>query len=175
MKLQSVSVSAKRVGENDVRAGLHVGAVDTPDAVRMIHVPDLGRVPGGQAGREELGSHGAIGHQYAPGLEEFHPAAHAPNLPPGRFGDPPIRRPDYNPCRGTNVARELGRLTSWACVSDGNSGDAVGSRSARDTPGMHPPRVGGGCSAWDSPEARGSVTAYASAVLHGLPTLIVAR
>ena len=88
MKLQSVSVSAKRVGENDVRAGLHVGAVDTPDAVRMIHVPDLGRVPGGQAGREELGSHGAIGHQYAPGLEEFHPAAHAPNLPPGRFGDP---------------------------------------------------------------------------------------
>jgi len=73
------------------------------------------------------------------------------------------------------VARQLGQLAGWACMFDGNSGDAVGSWSARDTPGMHPPRVGGGCSAWDSPEARGSVTAYASAVLHGLPTLIVAR
>ena len=54
----------------------------------MIHVPGLGWVPGGQANCEELGSHGTIGDKHALGLEKFHPAAHAPNLPLGRFGDP---------------------------------------------------------------------------------------
>ena len=174
MKFQPVSVSTKRVGKNDVGSSRHVGTVDVPDAVRMIHVPDLGWVSGGQAGREELGSHGTVGHQDAPGLEEFLPAAHAPNLPPEQFRTPdsttrlqPLpwghRGATIGPVDqlGVRVRRKPGRRHR----------ELVGSGHPRDAPASSWRRV----FRVGSPESRGSVTAYAFAVLHGLPTLIVAR
>ena len=90
----------------------------------------------------------------AVGVEEFRKTVYGTNLVssvPRRpveyrdVGHPGMVLPAGCPCHRGQTARELPQPVGWACGSDGNSGDAIGSLPVRETPGMHPPRVGGGC------------------------------
>jgi hypothetical protein len=66
VQLQAVAGAAEGVGQNDVRAGVDEGAVLAAHLVGLVDVPQLGRVTGGQPGREEVGPGGAVGEQPGP-------------------------------------------------------------------------------------------------------------
>ena len=77
-----MAVAAEGVGEDDVGSGIHVGLVDGPDPVRMVQVPELGWVAGGEAGGEQLRAHGAVDDEETIGFEEFRQTDHGRNLSP---------------------------------------------------------------------------------------------
>ena len=83
MELEPVTVSTECVREDNVGAGVHIGAVDAADTVGVLEVPQLGCVSGGKAGIEQLCSHGAIEDQVAPGMQQVAEGAHGVNLPVG--------------------------------------------------------------------------------------------
>ncbi len=63
VQLQPAGIAAERVGQEDVAARLDRAAVEAADVVRLVEVPELGRLARGEAHVEEVGAGGAIGHQ----------------------------------------------------------------------------------------------------------------
>jgi hypothetical protein len=74
VKREAEAVAAERVGQQDPRAGVEVAAVDAPDDVRVLEVPDLGRVTELEAVREQHGAHRAVGEDRGRGREQLAPA-----------------------------------------------------------------------------------------------------
>jgi hypothetical protein len=76
VQLQSITRSAKAVGQDDVGAGLDEAAMQIGDAVPVLGVPELRRVAGEESRREEIA------------------AGRAPARSHGRFGSSLARRSD---------------------------------------------------------------------------------
>src|SRR5262249_1086271 len=60
---QPPSVTAERVGENDVGAGIDEALMQGADAVGMRFVPPLRGIARGEAHVEEIGAGGAVGEE----------------------------------------------------------------------------------------------------------------
>ena len=71
VQLQPRRVRPKRVGQDHVGAGIHERAVKARDRLRIVDVPEVGRIACGQAGREEVGAGRAVGEEHAVGSEEI--------------------------------------------------------------------------------------------------------
>ena len=67
---QPPPVTAERIGQDDIGAGIDEALVQRADAVGMGLVPQLRRVAGGEAHVEEVGAGGAVGEQRRAGGEE---------------------------------------------------------------------------------------------------------
>ena len=63
VKLQTVARAAKAVGQDYVGTGRHHATVQIDQAFGVVDVPQLWRIAGLQAQREQIGAHGAIGDQ----------------------------------------------------------------------------------------------------------------
>ena len=63
MQREAAAISAKAVGQDDVRAGVDESLMQRPDAVGMSVVPQLRALAGGQAHREQVRSGRAVGEQ----------------------------------------------------------------------------------------------------------------
>ena len=54
---------AEGIGENYVRPGFDVSAMNVLHAARLIEIPALWGFPGGQTPGKQLGAHGPVDHQ----------------------------------------------------------------------------------------------------------------
>jgi hypothetical protein len=63
VQLQPIARAAECIGENDVGAGLDESTRQFRDAVGMLAIPQLRRVPGLQASMKQVASGGAVRKQ----------------------------------------------------------------------------------------------------------------
>ena len=66
MQLQAVGGAAEGVGQDQVAAGRDEGLVVRPDLVRLLLVPQVRRLAGGEPAREEAGAGGTVRQQPGP-------------------------------------------------------------------------------------------------------------
>jgi hypothetical protein len=63
VQLQPVPRAAETVRQDDVRSGLHEGAVQFGNPIRMLGIPEFGRIARPQAALEQVAAGGAVGEQ----------------------------------------------------------------------------------------------------------------
>ena len=66
VELQAVARPAEGIGQDDVRAGIDEGALQIGDALRMIGVPQLRRIPRLQAALEQIAAGRPVREQPRP-------------------------------------------------------------------------------------------------------------
>ena len=153
VQVQPVAVAAERVGEDDVGAGVDERLVQFGHLVRLLEVPELGRLARPEAHPEVVGAGGAVGQQGAiEGEEGVERCPHGDAQASGRNRPPlPTCQPGCSPLgNGDQAMEDLADEPAGGPVVDG-AGDVAGSgRRAR-----HVGRVGvdGGWPRRDEPGA----------------------
>ena len=71
MQLETVTIAAEGVGQDDVGARLDELAVQRAHAVGKLEIPDFRRVARDEAHLEIIGAGGTVGEEPGPGIEGF--------------------------------------------------------------------------------------------------------
>ena len=129
VQVQAVAVAPEGVGEDDVGAGVDEGLVQRGDLVRLLDVPELGRLARPEAHPEEVGAGGTVGEQGAvEGEEGVERCPHGDDQASGRSrSPPPICQPGRSPLgNGVQAIGDLADEPAGGPVV-GGAGDVAGS------------------------------------------------
>ena len=92
VQLQSMTIAPERVGEDDVRAGIHEGLMQPDHLVGLVGDPEFGRLSGFEADLEIVRARRAVGEQWSTGVEKLlEGRSHGANASPSRFRRSPLR------------------------------------------------------------------------------------
>ena len=132
VQLQAVAVAAERVRQDDVGAGVDEGAVQLLDALGMLDVPELGRLPRLEPHLEVVRTGGTVGEHHPSRRQEcFEGAAHGREaMPPGPPPWPEVRSTSTRSATASVPDARVGRPVRRAAVVRGPPGSKVGAREA---------------------------------------------
>src|SRR6185369_4310616 len=76
VQLEAEAVAAEGIREQDLSARVGIGALDAPDDLRVLEVPDLGWIAELEPVGHEHRAHRPVCHDRAPGLDQLLPTRH---------------------------------------------------------------------------------------------------